>query len=70
MSGVIKSFFLAYDVTIAACLKSLSFQQIFLPKQKKPLYCFTFFFFYPKGGNFEAASLACISDLLIRTLEK
>ena len=59
-----KTFFL-YEVTIAACLKSLSFQQIFSPKEKKAIYCFTFVsFFYLKRGNLEAASLACITDFV------
>ena len=40
-----KNFFLYY-VTIAACLKSLSFQQIFSTKDKKAFYCFIYLYFF------------------------
>ena len=56
MSGV-KKVFLACDVTIAACLKFFSFQQIFSPKEKKAPYCYTFV-------NLEAASVVCINDFV------
>ena len=59
-----KKVFFLYEVAIAARLKSLSFQQKFLPNEKKALYCFTLVFFYLKGGNLESASLACISDFV------
>ena len=67
MSKVSKTFFL-YELTIAACLKSLT-SQIFSPKEKKAL-CFNLFFFYLKRGNLKAASLAYINGLLTRTLDK
>ena len=68
MSIIKKTFFL-YEVIITACLKSLLFQQIFSPKQKKVLYCLTFcFFFYLKRGNFEAASPACITDFVNKSV--
>ena len=41
-----KKKFFFYEITIAACLKSFSFQQIFLPKEKKTLYCFIFVSFF------------------------
>ena len=64
MSGGRKSFFVVYDVTIAACCESLSFQQIFSPKEKKCYIVSLFFLFYLKKGNLIAASLACIGDFV------
>ena len=61
MSGIRKSFFF-YKVTIAACLKSLSFQQIFSPKKMRCIVFFCFFC-YLKGGN-KAASIACTRDFV------
>ena len=51
MKMIVKNFFLyktffLFKVKIAACLKSLSFQQIFSPKEKKALHCFTFVSFF------------------------
>ena len=67
MSGVRKTFF-SLKVTIAACLKCLSFQQVFSPKEKKSALLYHFcFFLYLKGGNLEGASLACISNFVDKT---
>ena len=61
MSGVRKTFFL-YEVTIAACLISLTLTDIFTKREKSGILFQFYFFFYLKGGNLEAASTACISD--------
>ena len=64
MSAVRKFFFLVYDVKIAPCLKSLSFQQIFSPRKKRYIVSFLFLFSLKGGTYLEAASLAFISDFV------
>ena len=59
-----KFFSIVYDVKIAVCLKSLSFQQIFSRNDKKALYCFIFVFSLKGGTYLEAASLAFISEFV------
>ena len=46
------------------------FNRYFDPKRKKRYIISLLFLFYPKGGNLEAASLACISYFLTRTLDE
>ena len=47
-----KKFFLVYDVTIAACFESLSFQQIFSSKEKKRCIVSFLFLFLFEGRQF------------------
>ena len=49
MSKVGEKFFIVYDVTIAACLKSLSFQQMFSLKEKKRRIVSLLFLFLSEG---------------------
>ena len=46
-----KKKFSFYEITIAACLKSLSFQQIFLPKEKKKRYIVLLLFLFLTEGR-------------------
>ena len=43
---------------------------ILTQREKSAILFYFCFFFYPKGGNLEPASLACISYFLTRTLDE
>ena len=66
MSRVRKTFFLVYDVTIYGTLQISLISTDILTKREKalPILFHFSFFFYMKGGNLKAASLACISNFV------
>ena len=64
MLGVRKNFFLVYDFTICGMPQISLISTDIFTKNEKSTILFHFCFYYLKGGNLEAASLAYIRDFI------